>query len=87
MTEREDILRIEIMEAILAYFEGEKSFRSVLQLGITAHSKSDRLTDNTIKRVVEQLSQMGNNVGKGKKYSKEQIRLTFTTFLDELIKA
>ena len=86
MTELENKLSTDIMEAILAYIEGEKSFRSVLSLGITAHSKSHRLTNETLKDVIAQLSEMGNQMGNGKKFSKEQIRLKFTTFLEELTK-
>lgn len=86
MTELESKIRKDIMEAILAYFFEKKSFRSVLTLGITAHSKKDRLTNKTIINVVEQLSQMGDKVGNGEKFSKEQIRLKFTTLLEMLTK-
>jgi hypothetical protein len=86
MSELEDNVRKDLIDAILAYFEGEKSFRSVIVLGITAQNKSEKFSNITLKSIVERLSLMGDQIGKGKQFSKEQIRLAFTEYLDELTK-
>lgn len=82
----EDTLRIELLEAILAYFEGVKTYRSILTLGITAHSRSRQLRDQNITTVVSQLNTMGNQLAEGRKLSREEIKETFTTMLETLTK-
>ena len=85
MESQDEQLRTELMEGMLEYIEGNKTFRSILTLGITAHSKR---TPNIpeVAEVVTELNAIGNQVAHGKNYSREYIKETFTTMLEKLAK-
>ena len=84
MNDRDEQLRTELMEGILEYLEGLRTFRSILVIGITAHSRSISPNNPNLAWVVSQLSSMGNQIGKGKSISKDEIKETFTTMLEKL---
>ena len=84
MNEQDEQLRTELMEGMLEYIEGNKSFRSILAIGITTYNKSEP-NISTVADVVSQLNTMGNHVAEGKNYSREYIRETFTTMLEKLV--
>ena len=86
MNEKDEQLRTDLMEAILAYFEGLRTFRSVLTLGITANGWSRPVRNQNIAEVVSQLNSMGNEIGNGKSFSREDIKDIFTTMLEKLTK-
>ena len=83
MNEQEEKVRTVLIEEILEYLEGNKTFRSVLTIGITAHN-SRKLTIPEVSDVVTQLNEMGNQISGGKNYSREYIQETFTTMLEKL---
>ncbi len=80
-------LRIELMEAILDYLDGKKSFRTVLVLGITAHNRGNLQKYPNIAEVVSQLNAIENQLanGEGNKFSPEKIKDIFTDMLEKLI--
>lgn len=78
--------RDELLEAILEYIEGVRTFRSILAVGITAHSRSISPNNPNLATVVSQLNSMGNQVEKGKIFSREEIKDIFTTMLEKLTK-
>ncbi len=85
MNEQDEQLRTAIMEAILEYIEGVRTFRSVLTLGINAYNlKSPK--DPTLMAIVHQINTMAKNVSNGKDYSRESIKEIFTTILELLTK-
>lgn len=85
MNDREEQLKTAIMEAMLDYIEDNKTFRSVLTLGITAyHQRPPK--DTNIAEVVSQLNTMGNHIANGNSYSREGIKEIFTTMLEKLTK-
>lgn len=85
MDDRDELLRTELMESILSYLEGSRPLRSVLVLGITAHSRRPSKNQN-IADVVSQLNYIGNQIANGNTFSKEYIKESFTTFLEKLTK-
>lgn len=85
MNEQDEQLRTELMEGMLEYLEGNKTFRSILTIGITAHNKRIP-TIPEVAEVVSQLNALGNQVSQGKSYSREYIKDTFTTMLEKLAK-
>lgn len=84
MNDRDEQLRTELMEGILEYIEGMRTFRSVLVIGITAHNRSISPNNPNLTWVVSQLNSMGNQVGNGKNFSREEINEIFTTMLEKL---
>lgn len=86
MTKEEDVIRIKILEAVLEYIEGAITFRSVLEIGVTAHSKCMYIKDNELASAVFQLDFMANQVADGNTYSREEIKEIFTTMLEKLTK-
>lgn len=86
MAETDEKLRTELMEAILEYFEGGKTMRSVLSLGITMNNSKTPPKNPKIAEVVSQLNSIGNELSNGKSFSYEYIKETFTSILEKLIR-
>ncbi len=85
MNKQNEQLRTALMEAILEYIEGYRTFRSVLTLGVNAHNL--RPPNNpTLAAVIYQLNSIANNISNGKAYSRENIKEIFTTMLEILTK-
>jgi hypothetical protein len=84
MDDREEQLRTKLLEAILNYLDGDKTFRSVLTLGITAYNQRQP-KNPAIAEVLSQLNAMGNHIAIGNNYSREDIKEIFTTMLEKLI--
>jgi hypothetical protein len=84
MDDRDEQLRAELLEAILEYIEGMRTFRSTLAVGITAYNKSISSSNPNLVEVVSQLNLMGNQVGKGKSFSREEIKEIFTNMMEKL---
>ena len=84
-TIQEEALRVKLVEAILDYIEGRKTFRSVLILGINSYNLQQPFEDQYITETVKELNDMGNQLANGKNFSKEEIKETFTTFLEHLV--
>lgn len=78
-------LKTQIIEAILEYFEGNRTLRSILALGITVYNRKKFSTDSKVTEVVSQLNTMGNEMVDGKSFSNENIKETFTSMLEKLI--
>lgn len=76
-------LQTELLEAILEYIEGVRSFRSVLALGITAYNRKPPKNPH-VADVISQLNDMGQQVSNGYKYSREEINEKFTDMLEKL---
>lgn len=76
--------RAKIIEAILEYFEGNRTFRSVLALGITIYHIKSPLMNSKFAEVISQLNTMGDEVAGGKSFSGEGVKETFTTMLEKL---
>ena len=85
MNEQDEQLRTELMEGMLEYLEGNKTYRSILTMGITAYNKRKQQIPE-VAEVVAQLNTMGNQVADGKNYSREYIKEIFTTLLEKLTK-
>jgi hypothetical protein len=79
----EENLKIQLIEAILEYFEGNKTLPSVLDLGLTAYNKRFS-TDSKLAEVASQFKAMGDEIAGGKSFSGESIKETFTTMLEKL---
>jgi predicted house-cleaning noncanonical NTP pyrophosphatase (MazG superfamily) len=86
MDDKDEQLRAKLLESILEYIEGMRTFRSILTFGITAHSKSISPRNPNLMEVVSQLNSMGQQVVAGRNFSKEEIKETFTTMLEKLTK-
>lgn len=86
MDDRDEQLRTELMEAILEYLEGNRRFRSVLDVGITVNSKHISPHNPNLAAVASELDTIGNELANGKNYSREYIKETFTTMLEKLTK-
>ncbi|MGH7204533.1 MAG: hypothetical protein ACREHC_08910 [Candidatus Levyibacteriota bacterium] len=84
INDRDEQLRTELMEKILEYIEGMRTFRSILVIGITAHNRKISPNNSNLAWVVSQLNLMGNKVGKGKNFSREEIKDIFTIMLEKL---
>jgi hypothetical protein len=82
--QQEEELRAELIGAMLHYLEGRKTYRSVLELGITAHNKDFPLKNQNIAEVVSDLNSLGNEIANGVKYSNTEIVDKFTTMLQLL---
>lgn len=83
----DELFRTELIEAILEYFEGDRTLRSVLDIGITAYHMKNPLRNSKLAEVVSILNTMGNEVADGKNISSGVIKETFTTMLEKLINA
>ena len=88
MNEREEKLHTQVMEALLDYLEGQRTLRSVVALGITEHNRNWSPRNENLAQTLSQLNFIGNQIahGENKKYSREYIKETFTTMLEELTK-
>ena len=84
-TINEEDLRVQLIEALLAYLEGRRTFRSVIVLGINAYNLHEPYQDHYITEIVNELNDMGSQLADGKDYSKEEIKETLTTFLEHLV--
>ncbi len=84
-TINEEDLRVELIEALLDYLEGRRTFRSVLILGINSYNLHQPFENECVTQTVKELNEMGNQLADGKEYSKEEIKETFTTFLEHLV--
>ena len=87
MGEKGDQLRTELLETILAYFEGKKSFEFVLTLGKTLKNRKGCLMTMTpsITKAISLLNQINNKIERGKNFSREEINEIFTDILEILI--
>ena len=81
----ENELRGELVEALLDYLEGRRTFRSVLILGINAHNFYQPFQNEHVAKTVSELNSFGSQVADGKNFSKEEIKETFTTLLEHLV--
>jgi hypothetical protein len=81
----EEDLRVQLIEALLGYLEGRRTFRSVLILGINSYNLHHPFEIVGVTQTVKELNEMGNQLADGKEYSKEEIKETFTTFLEHLV--
>ncbi len=86
MNDRENQLKLELMEAMLEYIEGKKTFSSVTMIGITEQSRNRVLKNKHLAEVISQLSSMANTSIKGKKFSREETIQIFTSMLEKLLK-
>ncbi len=86
LDDKEEELKTRLMETILEYMEGRRTFRSVLAFGITAYSRSKPSKNPDIAEIVLQLNAMGNQIADGKIFSKEDVKEIFTNMLESLIK-
>ena len=81
----EEDLRVQLIEALLAYLEGRRTFRSVLILGVNFYNFYQPFEIEFVAETIKELNNMGNQLANGKKFSKEEIKETFTTFLEHLV--
>ena len=85
MGEKGNQLRTEILETILAYFEGEKSFEFVVNLGKTLKNRKRHLMTPSITKAISLLNQINNKIERGENFSREEIKEIFTDILEILI--
>ncbi|HZE87102.1 MAG TPA: hypothetical protein VE090_02735 [Methylomirabilota bacterium] len=85
MNDNEENLRVQLIEALLDYIEGRRTFRSVIVFGINAYNLHEPYKDQYITKIVNELNDMGNQLANGKNFFKEEIKETFTTFLENLV--
>jgi hypothetical protein len=85
MDEQEEKLRTALMEGMLEYIEGRKSYKHVLIIGVTAHNKRE-LHIPPIAEVVSELTLIESHVTDGKSYSKDELKEIFTAMLEKLTK-
>ncbi len=84
-TINEEDLRVQLIEALLDYIEGRRTFRSVIVFAINAYNLHEPYQDQYITEIVNELNDMGSQLANGKKFSKEEVKDTFTTFLEHLV--
>ena len=84
MSNEED-LRVQLIEALLDYLEGRRTFRSVIVFGINIYNLHEPYQDQHITEIVNELNDMGSQLANGKNFFKEEIKETFTTFLEHLV--
>lgn len=80
----EEQLRMQLMETILEYLEGNETQKSVIGLGLAADSRKIS-KDSSLFEVVSRLNTIGHETADGKNFSEESIKQTFTTMLEKLI--
>ncbi len=81
----EEDLRVELIEALLAYLEGRRTFRSVIVFGINVYNLHEPYQDHHITEIVNELNDMGNQLANGKNFFKEEVKEIFTNFLEQLV--
>ncbi len=86
MNDREQQLKTRLLESILEYIEGKRTFSSVTMIGITEQSKNKIIKDKHLAEVIEELNSMANDSINGKNFSREEANQIFTTMLEKLLK-